>query len=128
METERGHGIKKSRLRVTAKYNKPAIKFDPQTSTLMCESDSGYPKGQLRWFDEFGTEWTKSSEMEVDKTESGLFNLSSKLTLMDGSTFSSYTCKVFNVSGGKEEEATYTVQEPENKGRNQEKGGIAPPK
>ncbi|KAK1885658.1 Programmed cell death 1 ligand 1 [Dissostichus eleginoides] len=76
METERGHGIKKSRLRVTAKYNKPAIKFDPQTSTLMCESDSGYPKGQLRWFDEFGTEWTKSSEMEVDKTESGLFNLS----------------------------------------------------
>lgn len=103
-------------LSFTAKYNKPAIKFDPQTSTLMCDSDSGYPEGQLRWFDEFYTEWTKSSQMEAKKTESGLFNLSSKLTLMDGSTFSSYTCKVFNVSGGKEEEATYTVQEPEKTG------------
>ncbi|XP_034059420.1 CD276 antigen isoform X1 [Gymnodraco acuticeps] len=117
--TESGDGFKNTRLRVTAKYNKPAIKLDPQTSTLMCDSDSGYPEGQLCWFDEFGTEWTKSSQMEAKKTESGLFNLSSKLTLMDGSTFSSYTCKVFNVSGGNEEEATYTVQEPEKTGRAQ---------
>ncbi|XP_033986147.1 tapasin-related protein isoform X2 [Trematomus bernacchii] len=121
METERGHGTKETRLRVTAKYNKPAIKFDPQTSTLICESDSGYPEGQLRWFDEFGTEWTKSAQMEATVVGSGLFNLSSKLTLKDGSTFSSYTCKVFNVSGGKEDEATYTVPEPENEGRAQEK-------
>ncbi|XP_010772434.1 CD276 antigen homolog isoform X2 [Notothenia coriiceps] len=120
--TESGDGIKKTHLRVTAKYNKPAIKLDPRTSTLMCESDSGYPEGQLRWFDEFGTEWTKSSQMEAKKIESGLFNLSSKMTLMDGSTFSSYTCKVFNVSGGKEEEATYTVQEPEKREGNKVDG------
>ncbi|KAL3066872.1 hypothetical protein OYC64_016759 [Pagothenia borchgrevinki] len=121
METERGHGMKETRLRVTAKYNKPAIKFDPRTRTLICESDSGYPEGQLRWFEEFGTEWTKSAQMEANKTESGLFNLSSKMTLKDGSTFSSYTCKVFNVSGGKEEEATYPVPEAVKKARAQEK-------
>ncbi|XP_063739950.1 CD276 antigen isoform X1 [Eleginops maclovinus] len=119
--TDSGDGLGYTSLRVTAKYNKPAVKFDPKTRTLICESDSGYPKGHLRWFDENRTEWTKSSKMEALETESGLFNLSSHLTLLTGSTFSTYTCLVFNASGGKEEEGTYTFDATQ-EAQDQEKG------
>ncbi|XP_039651862.1 CD276 antigen isoform X1 [Perca fluviatilis] len=114
--TDSGDGKDSTSLKVTAKYNKPTIHSNPETVplntdvTLMCNSDGGYPKGQLRWFDENNTEWTKSSQMEAKQTESGLFNLSSKLSLLKGSIFTKYTCKVFNASGDKEEEATFEVQ------------------
>ncbi|XP_028455743.1 CD276 antigen homolog isoform X2 [Perca flavescens] len=116
--TDSGDGEGSTSLKVTAKYNKPTIHSNPEKITLntdvtlMCNSDGGYPKGQLRWFDEHNTEWTKSSEMEAKQTESGLFNLCSKLSLLKGSIFTKYTCKVFNASGDKEEEATFEVQNP----------------
>ncbi|XP_035856250.1 uncharacterized protein zgc:174863 isoform X2 [Sander lucioperca] len=114
--TNSGDSSSSTSLKVTAKYNKPTIHSNPETITvntdvtLMCDSDGGYPKGQLRWFDENKTEWTKSSQMEAKLTESGLFHLSSKLSLLKGSIFTKYTCKVFNASGDKEEEATFEVQ------------------
>ncbi|XP_078136454.1 CD276 antigen homolog isoform X2 [Sander vitreus] len=114
--TNSGDGSSSTSLKVTAKYNKPTIHSNPETIplntdvTLMCSSDGGYPKGQLRWFDENNMEWTKSSQMEAKPTEIGLFHLSSKLSLLKGSIFTKYTCKVFNASGDKEEEATFEVQ------------------
>ena len=98
-----------------AKYSKPAIIAEPEKltqstgGTLVCNSVGGYPKGEIRWFGELNEDWTKSAKMEVKKTESGLFELSSELTLLPGSTYSMYTCAVFNTSGGKEDETTFEV-------------------
>ncbi|KAM8773610.1 CD276 antigen homolog isoform 2-T3 [Acanthopagrus schlegelii] len=114
--TDRGGETSETRLKVTAKYSKPTIIAEPEKltqstgGTLVCNTVGGYPKGQIRWFGELNEDWTKSAEMEV-KTESGLFELSSKLTLLPGSTYSMYTCAVFNTSGGKEDEATFQVQD-----------------
>ncbi|XP_029296614.1 uncharacterized protein LOC115014100 [Cottoperca gobio] len=108
--TDRGDNTKLTSLKVKAKYSKPVVQFNQVTRTLMCDSHGGYLKGQLRWFSELSTEWTKSSEMEAELEKSGLFHLSSKLTLLEGSTFSKYTCIVFNASGDKEEEATFEIQ------------------
>lgn len=100
-----------------AKYSAPTINPSPETITrntdgaLTCQSDGGYPEGKLRWFDEHGVEWTKSSEMTATPTERGLFHLSSTLTLLRGSIFSKYTCVVYNASGGKEDEAAFEIRD-----------------
>ncbi|KAK9540020.1 hypothetical protein VZT92_002496 [Zoarces viviparus] len=105
-------------LKVTAKYSKPTILSNPEAitldtdGTLTCKSDSGYPGGKLRWFDERDRELTKDSQMEAKPTESGLFQLSSKLVLGQAADVSEYTCGVFNASGGKEQEATFKVNTP----------------
>lgn len=105
-----------------AKYNVPTIISKPETitqntdGTLVCNSDGGYPEGRLRWFDEHNVEYTKDTEMEAKQTESGLFQLSSKLTLLSGSIFSKYTCVVFNASGGKEDEVTFETQDTQRTG------------
>ncbi|XP_030286249.1 leucine-rich repeats and immunoglobulin-like domains protein 3 [Sparus aurata] len=113
--TDSGSDTSKTTLKVTAKYSKPTIISEPEKisqstgGTLVCNSVGGYPKGQIRWFGELNEDWTGSSDMEVKETKSGLFELSSKLTLLRGSTYSKYTCAVFNTSGGKEDEATFEV-------------------
>lgn len=106
-----------------AKYSAPTIISKPEKITqntdvtLMCNSKGGYPRGQLRWFDEHNVDWTKSAEMETNQTESGLFELTSALTLLRGSIFSKYTCVVFNASGCKVDELTFETQGlPEVKG------------
>ncbi|XP_073326667.1 poliovirus receptor-like isoform X2 [Pagrus major] len=115
--TDRGVITTETSLKVTAKYSKPTIISEPEKitqstgGTLVCNSVGGYPKGQIRWFGELNEDWTKSAEMEVKQTKIGLFNLSSKLTLLQGSTYSKYKCAVFNTSGGKEDEATFEVPE-----------------
>nr|XP_046266641.1 CD276 antigen homolog isoform X2 [Scatophagus argus] len=102
-------------LTVTAKYSMPTVMSKPEKiiknteGVLVCESHDGYPQGQLRWFDADNHEWTRSAEMKVEKTETGLFHLSSKLTLRPRSIFSKYTCAVFNASGGKENESTFEI-------------------
>ncbi|XP_037621343.1 cell surface glycoprotein CD200 receptor 1 isoform X1 [Sebastes umbrosus] len=106
--TDSGDGSSSISLKVTAKYNKPTLRSNPEKITpnadvtLTCESKGGYPKGELRWFDEHNK--TKNSQTEAKQTENGLFNLSSNLTLEHGSMGSKYTCRVFNASGGKEDE------------------------
>ncbi|XP_073325112.1 butyrophilin subfamily 1 member A1-like [Pagrus major] len=115
--TDRGFTTSETSLKVTAKYSKPTIISEPETitqstgGTLVCNSVGGYPKGQIRWFGELNEDWTKSAELEVKQTKSGLFDLSSKLTLLQGSTYSKYKCAVFNTSGGKEDEAMFEVPE-----------------
>ncbi|XP_073325153.1 butyrophilin subfamily 1 member A1-like [Pagrus major] len=115
--TDRGFTTSETSLKVTAKYSKPTIISEPEKitqstgGTLVCNSVGGYPKGQIRWFGELNEEWTKSAEMEVKQTKSGLFDLLSRLTLLQGSTYSKYKCAVFNTSGGKEDEAMFEVPE-----------------
>ncbi|XP_069023924.1 butyrophilin subfamily 1 member A1 [Embiotoca jacksoni] len=116
VSTDSGFAEKTCSLKVQAKYRAPIMRSIPERmtpnehSTLICTSGGGYPKGKLRWFDMDNEEWTKSSEMEAKQTDEGLFQLSSKLELLPGSTFSKYTCVVFNASGGKEDETTFELQ------------------
>ncbi|XP_011472152.1 uncharacterized protein LOC101156630 isoform X1 [Oryzias latipes] len=106
--TDAGEGEKITQLKVKARYNQPTIKQTKKTKTsnvasyLICESFGGYPEGELRWFDEHDKDWTKSSNMTVKKTDNGLFKLSSWLPLMSGSTYESYTCKVYDGKGVEE--------------------------
>ncbi|KAF7213269.1 transcript variant X2, partial [Nothobranchius furzeri] len=95
-------------LQVTAKYSLPNVSLVPEKKNpnskeaLLCKASGGYPKGTIRWFDENNE--TISAETEVKTMDNGLFELSSKLVSLNGSTFSNYTCIVFNSSGGKENE------------------------
>ncbi|XP_063331423.1 uncharacterized protein zgc:174863 isoform X2 [Pelmatolapia mariae] len=105
-------------LKVQAKYSISTVYSIPEKivpnkgSTLVCESHGGYPKGTLRWFDEENHDWTKSSEMEATQSDDGLFQLTSRLSLLGGSTFPKYTCAVFNASGGKVDEKTFETNIP----------------
>ncbi|XP_056226767.1 poliovirus receptor isoform X1 [Seriola aureovittata] len=114
--TDSGEGSSTVNLKVVAKYSPPVIRSIPKKitrtadGTLICDTDGGFPKGHIRWFVDGDTEWTRSSKMEAQQTQSGLFHLSSKLTLLQGSIFSTYTCVVFNASGGKEAEDTLEVE------------------
>lgn len=100
---------------LAARYNKPIIHSIPEKFTgvsdsiLICDAYGGYPEGQIRWFDESSAEWTKSSHMTVHRTPNGLVHLSSELSLLRGSIFSSYTCVVFNASGDKDDETVFEV-------------------
>lgn len=106
---------------LAARYSTPTITSTPTKITLNsegvleCKSHGGYPAGELRWFDEHNADWSKSAQMEATQTGSGLFHLSSKLTLLRGSILSKYTCVVFNASRGKEDEVTIVIT-PENEG------------
>ncbi|XP_076741170.1 CD276 antigen homolog isoform X1 [Maylandia zebra] len=116
--TDSGDDNMVTTLKVQAKYSVPTVysipeKIVPNTdSTLVCESHGGYPQGTIRWFDEEKHEWTKSSEMDAKQSDDGLFQLTSRLSLLGGSTFSKYTCAVFNASGGKEDEKTFEMPPP----------------
>ncbi|XP_071399800.1 CD276 antigen isoform X2 [Centroberyx affinis] len=114
--TDSGGHFTSTSLRVTAKYNTPTVTSHPAKNippntdvTLVCNSDGGYPEGELRWLDEHNQDWTRSSEPEVKRTEDGLFSLSSNLTLLRGSIFSKYTCAVRNATGTREGEVTFDI-------------------
>ncbi|CAK6953411.1 butyrophilin-like protein 10 isoform X2 [Scomber scombrus] len=115
--TDSGDSTNYTNLIVTAKYNKPMIHSNPEKITrdedvtLTCSSEGGYPKGQLRWFDEHGQEWPESGPLTMEKTSNGLFKLTSRLSLLKSTIFSKYTCKVFNASGVKEDEAALEIPE-----------------
>nr|XP_029138152.1 programmed cell death 1 ligand 1-like isoform X1 [Labrus bergylta] len=112
--TNSGFNINHTRLSVTAKYGVPTIQPQPQDidlntdGSLTCKS-TGYPKGRLSWFDKDNKPWLDQPEVEVLKTENGLFILSSTLKIQRGSAFSNYTCKVFNARGDEEAEESFTV-------------------
>ncbi|XP_012728620.2 CD276 antigen isoform X1 [Fundulus heteroclitus] len=106
--TDSGSSSATTRLKVTARYNYPTADKTLEKGrsnvdqTLVCNASGGYPEGQLRWFDNYKTDWTKSAKLTVTKDENGLFMLSSELHLLKGSIFPEYTCVVYNASGGKE--------------------------
>uniref|UniRef100_A0A3B4GFD6 Uncharacterized LOC102215945 n=1 Tax=Pundamilia nyererei TaxID=303518 RepID=A0A3B4GFD6_9CICH len=116
--TDSGDDSMVTNLKVQAKYSISTLYSIPQKivpnkdSTLVCESRGGYPQGTIRWFDEEKHEWTKSAKMEAKQSDDGLFQLTSRLSLLGGSTFSKYICAVFNASGGKEDEKTFDTNIP----------------
>uniref|UniRef100_A0A1A8RAG7 Ig-like domain-containing protein n=1 Tax=Nothobranchius rachovii TaxID=451742 RepID=A0A1A8RAG7_9TELE len=121
--TDSGHDEVDVDLQVTAKYSLPNVSLVPENKTpnskeaLICKASGGYPKGTIRWFGENNEEWTKSAETEVKTMDNGLFELSSKLVLLNGSTFSKYTCAVFNSRGRQENKGAiqttdFLVHEP----------------
>nr|XP_024658575.1 uncharacterized protein LOC101486247 [Maylandia zebra] len=116
--TDSGDGSTVTTLKVQAKYSVPTVYSIPEKivpnseSTLICESRGGYPQGTIRWFVEEKHDWTGSSKMEAKQSDDGLFQLTSRLSLSRGSTFSKYTCAVFNASGGKENEKTFEMPPP----------------
>lgn len=87
-----------------AKYNAPTIIVESETENsnqnLVCKSDGGYPEGQLRWFDKNNIERTQNAVSDAKQAKSGLFELSSKLSLKKES-ITGYTCAVFSGSGTK---------------------------
>lgn len=95
---------------LSAKYSEPKIIFKLEKNSknvegvLECNS-TGYPKGQLRWFDVHNKEWTNSATMDSEKTKDGRIQLSSRLPLLRGSNFS-FTCAVFNATGSRESNVT----------------------
>ncbi|KAM4750450.1 CD276 antigen homolog isoform 2-T2 [Anableps anableps] len=113
--TNSGSAEKTTILSVTARYNTPTVdsinkkEIPNSDKTLICKAGGGYPQGQLRWFGE-QMEWTKSAKLTVNKTANGLFELYSELPLLKGSTFSQYTCVVYNASGGKEDSAPIILE------------------
>ncbi|XP_077936389.1 uncharacterized protein LOC120824982 isoform X2 [Gasterosteus aculeatus] len=114
--TDRGVCKDSTTLHATAKYMKPTIHSNPEAmnpstgGTLTCKSDGGYPEGTLRWFG--SNEELIASQMKASKGENGLFQLSSTLFLGKRSSVSSYTCRVFNASGGREQETLFPVPDP----------------
>ncbi|XP_065815378.1 programmed cell death 1 ligand 1 isoform X2 [Labrus bergylta] len=125
--TDSGYNKNQTRLSVTAKYGVPTIQPQPQDidlntdGSLTCKS-TGYPKGRLSWFDKDNKPWLDQPEVEVLKTENGLFILSSTLKIQRGSAFSQYTCKVFNARGDEEAEKSFTVQDKPPSARGLEQG------
>ncbi|XP_005470037.1 uncharacterized protein zgc:174863 isoform X2 [Oreochromis niloticus] len=117
--TDSGDDKAVTTLKVQARYSVLTVYSDPEKivpntdSTLVCESHGGYPKGTIRWFDEEKHDWTKSSEMKPKQLDDGLFQLTSRLSLLRGSTFLKYTCVVYNASGGKEDEKTFEIPPPQ---------------
>lgn len=77
--------------------------------TLSCSVSGGYPSGTIRWFGELETDWTASSKQHDIPAEDGRFILNSKLDLLPGSIYRTYTCAVYNSSGGREQEVHYDV-------------------
>ncbi|XP_074550075.1 uncharacterized protein LOC141807768 [Halichoeres trimaculatus] len=119
--TDSGTNNGKTSLKVTAKYAKPTFEPDPEKldlntgGSLTCKS-SGYPEGRLHWFDKDNKEWIKNPPTEVEKTGNGLFSLSSTMTVVPGSSFSKYICRVFNARGEPEAENYYRMKDSSNSG------------
>ncbi|XP_017283187.1 cell surface glycoprotein CD200 receptor 4 isoform X2 [Kryptolebias marmoratus] len=117
--TDSGEARSKTRLSVTAKYDEPKVtlikKIDIPNAdkALICTASGGYPLGQIRWFDNANTEWTKGAKLKVKKMDNGLLELSSKLPLWPASTFPEYTCVVYNSSGQKEHESVIKLDAPD---------------
>ncbi|XP_030207153.1 butyrophilin subfamily 2 member A2 [Gadus morhua] len=117
VETNRGFCKSSApRLRLSVPYSTPKINRSRNPNqnvamTLSCTATGGYPEGKILWFDEYGTDWSPSSQQEAIKTTDGRLNLVSKLDLLSGSSFSTYTCAVHNNRGEREGETQYNVSD-----------------
>ncbi|KAG5853808.1 hypothetical protein ANANG_G00030440, partial [Anguilla anguilla] len=99
-------------LSVTATYSKPDMSSVPEKDlqeemevTLFCNASGGYPVGMIHWYDQHGTNWTRSAEMTVVETTDKRTNLSSKVTLKASSSAPPYRCLVLNNNGVEEGKA-----------------------
>ncbi|KAI1896785.1 hypothetical protein AGOR_G00098390 [Albula goreensis] len=73
-------------LKVTANYMKPKMNSVPEKDikdddevTIFCNASGGFPKGMIHWFDQIGTNWTRSAELtEGEEEDSEEFTLQFK--------------------------------------------------
>ncbi|XP_035262631.1 uncharacterized protein LOC118221550 isoform X2 [Anguilla anguilla] len=78
--------------------------------TLFCNASGGYPVGMIHWYDQHGTNWTRSAEMTVVETTDERMNLSSKFTLKASSITPLYGCLVLNNNGVEEGKAEFALK------------------
>ncbi|XP_035262625.1 CD276 antigen-like isoform X3 [Anguilla anguilla] len=104
-------------LSVTATYSKPDMSSIPEKDlqegmevTLFCNASGGYPVGMIHWYDQYGTNWTRSAEMTVVETTDKRTNLSSKFTLKASSITPQYRCLVLNNNGVEEGKAEFDLK------------------
>ncbi|KAK1163710.1 CD276 antigen-like isoform X2 [Acipenser oxyrinchus oxyrinchus] len=103
ISTDTGYDKGNTYLRVTAPYSVPVISSlpginieDSMPVTLTCNASGGYPPGQIHWFDQLDSNWTKSSALRTIPTQDGRFNLSSVFTTTASSSMALYKCVVVN--------------------------------
>ncbi|KAK6478176.1 hypothetical protein HHUSO_G20448 [Huso huso] len=103
ISTDTGYDKGNTYLRVTAPYSVPVISSVPGINiedsmpvTLTCNASGGYPPGQIHWFDQLDSNWTKSSALRTIPTQDGRFNLSSVFTTTASSSMALYKCVVVN--------------------------------
>ncbi|XP_064180233.1 uncharacterized protein LOC135248993 isoform X2 [Anguilla rostrata] len=108
-------------LSVTATYSKPDMSSVPEKDlqeemkvTLFCNASGGYPVGMIHWYDQHGTNWTRSAEMTMVETTDKRTNLSSKFTLRASSITPQYRCLVLNNNGVEEGKAEFDLKFREN--------------
>ncbi|XP_029109898.1 CD276 antigen-like isoform X2 [Scleropages formosus] len=109
--TEYGNAKLIASLRVTAKYRELRVTSIPEsniqedsTVLMLCTAHGGYPEGTMKWFDQYGTDWTRSAEMQAMEVEEGFFNLTSRFSVWRASSVSPrYRCVLFNGSGAEED-------------------------
>ncbi|XP_066560420.1 CD276 antigen homolog [Amia ocellicauda] len=109
--TDRGHAIAETILSVSAPYTNPVMSSmpaknirDDMTVTMFCNVSGGYPEGRIQWYDEYNTDWTRSSETQSVQTKDRRYNLTSTFTVTASSTTKQYSCSVFNSDDLKEGE------------------------
>ncbi|XP_064176526.1 CD276 antigen-like isoform X2 [Anguilla rostrata] len=121
--TDSGYAKAVVSLSVTATYSKPDMSSVPEKDlqegmevTLFCNASGGYPVGMIRWYDQYGTDWTPSAEMTVVETTDKRTNLSSKVTLRASSITPQYRCLVLNNNGVEEGKAEFALKFREKEG------------
>ncbi|KAJ8251657.1 hypothetical protein GJAV_G00223720 [Gymnothorax javanicus] len=110
--TNRGSLHTSTSLSVIARYSKPTIWSEPERDikddmevSVFCRAQGGFPRGTIHWFDQYGTNWTRSSETEALERRDGLFDLTSEYHLRRAHSLSpGYRCCVIQGDGSKEEE------------------------
>ncbi|XP_014030681.1 uncharacterized protein isoform X4 [Salmo salar] len=118
VRTDRGDDIATTSLSVKAMYLTPTMSSIPETNikentdvTIFCNSTGGQQIGLIWWFDQFGSNRTRSAELVAKETDDGLFSLSSRFKVLKATSSSTnYTCKVLNVNGAEEGMASFVIQ------------------
>ncbi|KAJ8404234.1 hypothetical protein AAFF_G00340070 [Aldrovandia affinis] len=111
--TDQGYVESSTSLKVTARYTEPTVWSVPERNivddmevTMFCQTHGGYPRGTIHWFDQYGTNWTRSAKMEAQETKDKRFDLTSEFTVWRVSSGSpGYRCRVVSSDGGREGEA-----------------------
>ncbi|KAJ8357599.1 hypothetical protein SKAU_G00203930 [Synaphobranchus kaupii] len=67
--TNRGSVELSTSLKVIARYSDPAVWSVPERNieddmavTMFCQAVGGFPRGTVQWFDQYGTNWTRSAQ------------------------------------------------------------------
>ncbi|XP_077574439.1 T-lymphocyte activation antigen CD86 [Stigmatopora nigra] len=127
--TDRGSDNSSARLNVTAKYNRPIMVSSPAKVTpnsivnLTCRSEYGYPKGRLVWLVNQNVQ--KDIITVAEEMETGLYSLSSELTLRLGQDLTQIQCEVLTASHSKDDEVDVWMPDPsrfEGQAKNPESG------